>query len=156
MKKLFLLPLFFLFFINPAGIFSQSEVTSMQDILETLNGKVINLEEEKHMEIVHMTIDLLVGTNSKSVYRKLDPTYVYTLSVFGDRRISKLKVTVYKKGKKEWEFVNELSSSSPQMTLTPLEYDNFEITVTVEDYKGTNNVGHFAVMLYHLDPAYKK
>lgn len=156
MKKLFLLPLIFMFFYNPANIFSQSDVTSMQDILETLNSKVITLEEEKHMEIVHMTLDLLVGTNAKVVYRKLDPTYVYTLSAFGDRRISKLKVTIYKKGKDNWEFVNELSSSSPQITITPLEYENYEMTLTVEDYKGSNNVGHFALMLYHLDPGYKK
>lgn len=69
----------------------------MQDILETVTAKVAELEDQRNQELVNMTFDLLVNTGKKTVWRYLDPSFDYDVMVIGDRRVEKLKVTVYKR-----------------------------------------------------------
>lgn len=130
--------------------------TTMQDIIETVTTKVVDLEEEKNQEIVNITVDLLVNDGKKTVWRFLDPAFSYDLFVIGDRRISKLKITVYKQGKSDWEFVDEISGSSPKLKIYPSEFEQYEFTISVEDFKSGNNTGHFALVLYHDNPEKKK
>lgn len=132
-------------------VFAQSS-TTIQDILETVTAKVIDLEDEKHQEIVNLTLDLLVNDGKKQVYRFLDPSFDYTLVAIGDRRVNRLRVTVYKKGKEDWEYVTELSGSSPEIKIYPSGFEQYEFTVTVDAFKGTNTTGHFALLLYHRNP----
>jgi hypothetical protein len=134
--------------------FSQSN-TTMQDILETVNDKVIVLEDEQNKEIVNITFDLLVNTGKKSVWRSLDPSFSYDLEVIGDRRISKLKLTVYKQGSSGWEYVDEVTGSSPKLKIYPADFEQYEFTVTVDDFRKDKNVGHFAMILYHENPEKK-
>jgi hypothetical protein len=128
----------------------------MQDIFETVNTKVVELEEDKNQEVVNVTFDLLVNEGKKTVWRYLDPAFSYDLYVIGDRRIGKLKVTVYKQGKSDWEYVNEISGANPKLKIYPSEFEQYEFTVTVEEFKTGNNTGHFAFMLYHDNPEKKK
>jgi hypothetical protein len=128
----------------------------MQDILETVNTKVTELEDEKDQEIVNITIDLLVGQGTKAVIRYLDPTFDYMVTAFGDRRISKLKMTAYKKVKDDWEDVNDASGVNPQLNLTPSDFDQYRFTVTVQEFKENNTTGHFALLIYHRNPEKKK
>ena len=126
----------------------------MQDILETVSAKVVELEDQRNQEIVNMTFDLLVNTGKKSLWRYLDPAFDYDVMVLGDRRIEKIKVTVYKKNAStnEWEFVDEYSSDKPVIRLDPLEFEQYEFTVTVDKFKTGSTTGHFALLLYHQNP----
>ncbi len=141
-----------LFLFSPR-VYSQS-ATTMQDILETVSGKVIELEDQRNQEIVNMTFDLLVNTGKKTIWRYLDPAFDYDVMVLGDRRIEKLKVTVYKKNSKtnEWEFVDEYSDDKPVIRLDPQEFEQYEFTVTVDKFKTGSTTGHFALLLYHQNP----
>ncbi len=152
MKKLALLILSLIFivgFSRPA--FPQSN-TTMQDIFETINKKVIDLEETQNQEVVNVTFDLIVGTNKKVVLRFLDPAFAYNISVIGDRRISKVKIGVRKKGDADWEYVDEMSGEKPTLRVEPTGYDQYEFTISVDQFKGDNTTGHFALLLYHKNP----
>ena len=136
--------------------FSQSE-TTLQDILEKVTDRVTTLEDEKDQEVVNITIDLLVRTTGKKqVTRYLDPSFEYKVMLIGDRRISKLNLLVYKKTKDDWEYVTEAKSSIPQIELTPSDFEQYEFTVNVDRFKGDNMTGHFALLIYHIDPTKKK
>ena len=157
MKTLFTVLFLLLFaFIGAKVSFAQSE-TTMQDILETVTSKVIDLEEGKDQEVVNITIDLLVRTTGKKqVTRFLDPSFDYKVMVLGDRRITKLDLVVYKKAKKDWEYVTEATSLIPQIDITPTDFEQYEFTVSVNQFKGDNLTGHFALLIYHVDPTKKK
>lgn len=152
MKTFFSIFLILTFAFCSRTVFSQSE-TTMQDILEKVTDRVVNLEEEKGQEIVNITIDLLVRTTGKKqVTRYLDPSFDYKVMLIGDRRISKLNLLVYKKTKDDWEYVTEATSSIPQIELTPSDFEQYEFTVSVNRFKSDNLTGHFALMIYHIDP----
>ncbi len=155
MKKTYFLMILAVLFLVSGNAFSQS-TTTMQDILETVTARVIDLEDESSKEIVNMTFDLLVNTGKKTVWRSLDPSFSYDLMVIGDRRISRLKVTVYKQGKSGWEYVDEITSSSPKLKIYPTDFEQYEFTVTVDEFKTGKNTGHFALLLYHENPEKKK
>jgi len=133
--------------------YSQSS-TTMQDILETVSAKVAELEDQRNQEVVNMTFDLLVNTGKKTVWRYLDPSFDYDVMVIGDRRVEKLKVTVYKKDNAsgEWKFVDEYTDDKPVLRIDPQEFEQYEFTVTVDKFKSGNTTGHFALLLYHQNP----
>jgi len=141
-----------LFLFSPRS-YSQS-ATTMQDILETVSAKVVELEDQRNQEIVNMTFDLLVNTGKKTLWRYLDPAFDYDVMVLGDRRIEKLKVTVYKKNAStnEWEFVDEFSDEKPLIRIDPQDFEQYEFTVTVDKFKTGSSTGHFALLLYHQNP----
>lgn len=141
-----------LVFLNRQS-FSQSS-TTMQDILETVSAKVSELEDQRNQEIVNMTFDLLVNTGKKTVWRYLDPSFDYDVMVIGDRRVEKLKITVYKKdnASSDWKFVDEYTDDKPVLRIDPQEFEQYEFTVTVDKFKSGNTTGHFALLLYHQNP----
>jgi hypothetical protein len=135
-----------------AGYAVSQSATTMQDILESVNAKVSELEDEKNQEVVNITLDLLVREGKKTMYRYLDPSFEYTAVAIGDRRISKLKIEVYKKGPSDWEYVSEMSGSSPVLKFKPAAFEQYEFTVGVDEFKSENTTGHFALLLYHRNP----
>lgn len=141
-----------LLFLN-YNSFSQSS-TTMQDILETVSAKVTELEDRKNMEVVNMTFDLLVNQGKKTMWRYLDPSFAYDVLVLCDRRISKIKLTVNRKDNTtgEWVYVDEYSAEKPQLRLTPMDFEQYEFSVTVDEFKTGNSTGHFALILYHQNP----
>ncbi|MBE2217347.1 MAG: hypothetical protein IAE90_04025 [Ignavibacteria bacterium] len=141
-----------LVFLNRQS-YSQS-ATTMQDILETVSAKVTELEDQRNQEVVNMTFDLLVNTGKKTVWRYLDPSFDYDVMVIGDRRVEKLKVTVYKKDNAsgEWKFVDEYTDDKPVLRIDPQDFEQYEFTVTVDKFKSGNTTGHFALLLYHQNP----
>ena len=153
--KTLITALFALFIITSSTkTYSQSS-TTMQDILETVTTKVVELEDEKNQEAVNITLDLIVNQGKKMVYRNLDPSFDYTAVLFGDRRVSKLKLSVHKKAGENWDYVSELSSASPSIKINPAEYEQYEFTVSIDSFKGDNTAGHFALLLYHRNPVKK-
>lgn len=147
--NILMLPLFFV-----SGLLYSQSATTMQDILSTVNTQVVELEEQRNQEIVNMTFDLLVNRGKKTIWRYLDPAFDYDLVVIGDRRIEKLKITVYKKDNNtgEWKFVDEYSDSKPLLRLDPQDFEQYEFTITVDEFKPGNSTGHFAFLLYHQNP----
>lgn len=141
-----------LVFLNRQS-YSQSS-TTMQDILETVSAKVSELEDQRNQEIVNMTFDLLVNTGKKTVWRYLDPSFDYDVMVIGDRRVEKLKITVYKKDNAsgDWKFVDEYTDDKPVLRIDLQEFEQYEFTVTVDKFKSGNTTGHFALLLYHQNP----
>jgi hypothetical protein len=133
--------------------FAQSS-TTMQDIMEDASKKVIELEEQRNQEVVNMTFDLIVNQGKKTIWRFLDPSFDYDVLVMGDRRIKSLKVTVYKKSAKtgEWSLVDEYSAEKPLIRLDPAEFEQYEFTVSVDEFRIGDSTGHFAFILYHQNP----
>jgi hypothetical protein len=136
-----------------AVAFSQSS-TTMQDIMEDASKKVIELEEQRNQEVVNMTFDLIVNQGKKTIWRYLDPSFDYDVLVLGDRRIKTLKVTVYKKNSQtgEWTLVDEFSADKPLIRLDPAEFEQYEFTVSVDEFRLGDSTGHFAFILYHQNP----
>lgn len=150
MKKIFYT--LFLLAVLTAISFSQS-TTTMQDIMETVTDKVKFLEDQKNQELVNITLDLIVGKGKKTVLRNLDPSFEYDVMVLGDRRISKLKIGIRKKDSMgNWVDVDVFSDASPTLRIKPEEFVQYEFTISVDEFKDMNNVGHFAMLLYHRDP----
>lgn len=141
------------FFLFSGRSYSQS-ATTMQDILETVSTKVVELEDQRNQEVVNMTFDLIVNTGKKTMWRYLDPAFDYDVMVIGDRRVEKLKITVYKKNAKTdaWEFVDEYTDDKPVIRLDPQDFEQYEFTVSVDKFKTGNTTGHFALLLYHQNP----
>lgn len=133
--------------------YSQS-TTTMQDILETATKKIVELEEQRNQEIVNLTFDLLVNQGKKTVLRYLDPSFDYDVLVLGDRRIESLKITVSKRNSQTGEltFVDEYSSSNPQVRIDPQDFEQYEFTVSVDKFRIGDAAGHFAFILYHQNP----
>ncbi|MGH2576044.1 MAG: hypothetical protein ACRDFC_10135 [Ignavibacteria bacterium] len=151
--KTFLNILFLIIFVSWGKnfTFAQSS-TTMQDIIETVTAKIVELEDEKSQEVVNITMDLLVRDGKKTLYRFLDPSFDYTMIAIGDRRISKLKVTVYKKTADNWEYVAEVSDAKPEIKIFPANFEQYEFTIAVDEFKGNNTTGHYAILLYHRNP----
>lgn len=128
--------------------------TTMQDILSEVNEKVKNLEERKDKEIVNITLDLLVRSSEKRIYRYLDPSFDYDVMVFGDRRINLLKLKICKidSSTGELNVVAEHSSGEPQMRIKPDEFEQYVFIVTAVEYRQGDSAGHFALILYHENP----
>jgi hypothetical protein len=157
MKKLILLFTIAIFIFSVRSSFSQYSETTMEDIIKTAQEKVKSLENTQDMEVVNITIDLLVGTRGeKYVYRYLDKNFDYKIYAVGDRRISKLNIEVRKKGDDgKWIFVDKSSGSEINLDIYPDSRAFYELTVSVGDFVGDNTAGHFAVLIYHIDPSKK-
>lgn len=157
MKKLFLLFVFALILCGVNISYAQLSETTMKDIIETAQEKVKSLENTQDMEVVNITIDLLVGSRGeKYVYRYLDNSFDYKIYAVGDRRISKLNVEVRKKGSDDkWILVDKTSGSEINMDIFPDTRAFYEFTISVGDFVGDNTAGHFAILIYHIDPSKK-
>lgn len=157
MKKLILLTVFAVLLFGVKISYSQLTETTMKDIIETAQEKVKSLENTEDMEVVNVTIDLLVGTKGeKYVYRYLDNNFDYKIYAVGDRRISKLNVEVRKKGTDDkWILVDKASADKVKMDIYPDSRAFYEFTVSVKDFVDDNTAGHFAILIYHLDPSKK-
>ena len=152
MKSIFfLLLLISILFFQANSTLAQS-ATTMQDILETVTEKTLYLEDTKDQEIVNISIDLLVRSGEKVLYRYLDPSFDYYVVAYGDRRISSLTLSVNRKHDGEWEFVTEKTDSSLQIMLLPSSNDQYEFIITVDKFVEDEMAGHYAIMIYHKDP----
>jgi hypothetical protein len=148
----FLLAVLSIIFVTPKAN-SQSS-TTMQDIIEATTSKVVELEEQRNQEIVNLTFDLLVNQGKKTIWRFLDPSFDYDVLVMGDRRIKSLKITVNRKNSQtgEWAFVDEYSADKPQLRLDPQDFEQYEFTISVDEFQMGSSTGHFAFILYHQNP----
>lgn len=152
MKNLLLFVFCFTLFFGFSRNSTAQSTTTMQDMVETVSKKIVELEDTQNQEVVNITMDLIVGTGKKTVLRNLDPAFKYNVMVIGDRRVSKIKIGIRKKGATDWEYVDELSGAKPTLRVEPTAYDQYEFTISVDEFRSGDNVGHFALFLYHKNP----
>ena len=157
MKKLILLFVFAIVLWGANISYAQLTETTMKDIIETVQDKAKSLENTEDMEIVNITMDLLVGAKGeKYVHRYLDNSFDYKIYAVGDRRISKLNVEVRKKGSDDkWILVDKASGDKINMDIYPDTRAFYEFTISVKEYVDDNSAGHFAILIYHIDPLKK-
>jgi hypothetical protein len=157
MKKLIFLFALLVLFAGANISFAQISETTMKDITESVTDKIKTLEDVSDMEIVNITTDLLVGAGGqKFVYRYLDKNFDYKILAFGDRRIKSLNVDVRKKSGDTWIKVDKTTGVNAELDIFPDSRAFYEFTISVDEFKGDNNAGHFAFFLYHIDPTKKK
>lgn len=154
MKFLLLLAAVFSLLVLRPVLSQELTSTTMQDIVEAATKKVAELENQRNQEVVNMTFDLLVNQGKKTIWRYLDPAFDYDVIVLGDRRVKSLKLSVYKKNNQtgEWSFVDEYSAENPQLRLDPAEFEQYEFTVTADQFRPGDATCHFAFILYHQNP----
>ena len=153
MKKLyFVLFAIILFTFSKSG-FAQLSETTLGDIMDSVTSKVNYLESIQNKEVVNVTVDLLVGTQgTKMIYRYLDNGFDYNVLAIGDRRISELKVVVSRKSGDNWIKVDKSIGANPELSIYPDERALYEFMVSANNFTGENTAGHFALLLYHVDP----
>jgi hypothetical protein len=148
MKKLTIYILFSITFISIRFCSAQNE-TTMQDIIEEVSNRTQELEKDRNLEIVNITVDLLVKDARKSFIRYLDPDFEYTAIAIGDRRIDSLTLSVYRPDISDMEYVTECKGKFPLVHFSIIEPELFEFMVNVNKYSESNMTGHFAVIIYH-------
>jgi hypothetical protein len=155
MKKLSfsLLTLFFL----SLSTFAQTESeldnetgTSMKPIINSLND-VVKAIEESDVEIVHIEFDLLFDDSSKEIFRNLSKDYTYGFLAYGDYRIAKIGIDLYKESDSGWEYIQsgELNNGTMTLLYDVKETARYKIVLRALQMNEGYNVGHYGLVVLH-------
>lgn len=155
MKKLSfsLLTLFFL----SLSTFAQTESeldneagTSMKPIINSLND-VVKAIEESDVEIVHIEFDLLFDDSSKEIFRNLSKDYTYGFLAYGDYRIAKIGIDLYKESDSGWEYIQsgELNNGTMTLLYDVKETARYKIVMRALQMNEGYNVGHYGLVVLH-------
>jgi hypothetical protein len=145
------------FLILNFSAFAQSEAdldnengTSMMPIINTLN-EVVKAIEENDVEIVHIEFDLLFDDNSKDVYRNLTKDYTYGFLAYGDYRIAKIGIELYKETDTGWEYLQsgELNEGTMTLLYDVKETGSYKIVLRALQMNEGYNVGHYGLVVLH-------
>jgi hypothetical protein len=155
-KLLFVLFLIFIIGVNNST-FSQTSTldnekqTSMQPIIDGLSATVKAVEGEG-AEIVRMEFDLIFSSSSKESQRTLFPDYTYGIMVWGDYRIKKMAVNVYKQSASgNWDFVTtgEMKDFISTAFITPTEKALYKFEIIAPEFYEGYTAGHYGMLLLH-------
>ena len=125
--------------------------TSMQPIVDGLSATISAVEKEG-AEIVRMEFDLIFSTGSKESQRWLYPDYTYGIMVWGDYRIKKMAINVYKlNASSEWEFVStgEMKDFISTAFITPTEKALYKFEIIAPEFYEGWTAGHYGLLLLH-------
>lgn len=125
--------------------------TSMQPIIDGLSATVKAVEDEK-AEIVRMEFDLIFNTGSKDSQRWLFPDYTYGVMVWGDYRIKKMAINIYKQNASGgWDFVTtgETKDYSSSAFITPTEKALYKFEIIAPEFYEGWTAGHYGMLLLH-------
>jgi len=155
MKKLsfILISLFFVSFTAFAQSGSELDNengTSMMPIINTLN-EVVKAIEENNVEIVHIEFDLVFSDNSKEIYRNLTKDYTYGFLAYGDYRIAKIGIELYKENGKGWDYIQtgELSEGTMTLLYDVKETARYKVVLRALQMNEDYNVGHYGLIVLH-------
>jgi hypothetical protein len=157
MKKLLFVFISFLIFGLSNSAFSQTSTldnenrTSMQPIIDGLAATVKAVEDEK-AEIVRMEFDLIFKDGSKESQRVLFPDYTYGVMVWGDYRIKKMAINVYKQSANGgWDFVTtgEMKDFISTAFVTPTEKALYKFEIIAPEFYEGFTAGHYGMLLLH-------
>lgn len=125
--------------------------TSMLPIVNGLEATIKAVENEK-AEIVRMEFDLIFKDASKESQRWLFPDYTYGLMVWGDYRIKKMAINVYKQSADGgWDFVStgEMKDYISTVYITPTEKALYKFEIIAPEYYEGYKAGHYGMLLLH-------
>ncbi|OFX30097.1 MAG: hypothetical protein A2X08_09445 [Bacteroidetes bacterium GWA2_32_17] len=125
--------------------------TSMIPIVDGLEATIKAVENEK-AEIVRMEFDLIFKDASKDSQRWLFPDYTYGLMVWGDYRIKKMAINVYKQSADGgWDFVStgENKDFISTVYITPTEKALYKFEIIAPEYFEGYKAGHYGMLLLH-------
>jgi hypothetical protein len=124
--------------------------TSMMPIINTLN-EVVKAIEENDVEIVHIEFDLVFSDSSKEIYRNLTKDYSYGFLAYGDYRISKIGIELYKETDTGWDYIKtgELSDGSMTLLYDVTETGSYKIVLRALQMNEGYNVGHYGLVVLH-------
>src|SRR5512133_1013763 len=109
MKRIYIVAIAFIAFSRTLKGQSGSELdneagTSMMPIVNTLTD-VVKAMEQSDIEIVHVEFDLLFQDGKKEIFRSLSTGYTYGFMAYGDYRINKIGIDLYKESGDSWEYM---------------------------------------------------
>ena len=124
--------------------------TSMMPIINTLND-VVKAIEENDVEIVHIEFDLVFSDNSKEIYRNLTKDYTYGFLAYGDYRIAKIGIELYKETGKGWDYIQtgELSEGTMTLLYDVKETARYKLVLRALQMNEDYNVGHYGLIVLH-------
>ncbi len=124
--------------------------TSMMPIINTLND-VVKAIEENDVEIVHIEFDLVFEDSSKEIYRNLTKDYSYGFLAYGDYRIAKIGIELYKETDTGWDYIKagELSEGTVTLLYDVTETDRYKIVLRTLQMNEGYNVGHYGLVVLH-------
>lgn len=124
--------------------------TSMMPIINTLND-VVKAIEESEVEIVHIEFDLVFNDSSKEIYRNLTKDYSYGFLAYGDYRIAKIGIELYKETETGWDYIKagELSDGTMTLLYDVKETARYKIVLRALQMNEGYNVGHYGLVVLH-------
>jgi hypothetical protein len=124
--------------------------TSMMPIINTLE-EVVKAIEENDVEIVHIEFDLVFSDSSKEIYRNLTKDYTYGFLAYGDYRIAKVGIELYKETDNGWDYImtGELSEGTMTLLYNVKETGSYKIVLRALQMNEDYNVGHYGLIVLH-------
>jgi hypothetical protein len=124
--------------------------TSMKPIINSLD-EIVNAIEESDVEIVHIEFDLVFEDSSKEIFRNLSKDYTYGFLAYGDYRIAKIGIDLYKESDSGWEYIKsgELADGTMTLLYDVTETDRFKIVLRALQMNEGYNVGHYGLVVLH-------
>ena len=125
--------------------------TSMKPILNSLNDVVNAIEETEGVEIVHIEFDLLFDDSPKEIYRNLSKDYMYGFLAYGDYRIAKVGIELYRETETGWEYIQsgELNEGTMTLLYEVKEGGFYKISLRALEMVEGYNVGHYGLVVIH-------
>jgi hypothetical protein len=124
--------------------------TSMMPIVNSLT-EVVKSIEESDVEIVHIEYDLLFEDSSKEIFRNLTTDYAYGFLAYGDYRIAKIGIDLYKESGTGWEYLQsgELSEGTMTLLYEVKETARYKIVLRALQMVEGYTVGHYGLIVLH-------
>jgi hypothetical protein len=124
--------------------------TSMMPIVNSLT-EIVKAIEESDVEIVHAEFDLLFDGSSKEIFRNLTTDYTYGFLAYGDYRITKIGIDLYKESGTGWEYLQsgELSDGTMTLLYKVTETARYKIILRALQMAEGYNVGHYGLVVLH-------
>jgi hypothetical protein len=124
--------------------------TSMKPIINSLSD-IVNSIEESDVEIVHIEFDLVFDDSSKEIYRNLSQDYTYGFLAYGDYRIAKIGIDLYKESESGWEYIQsgELNEGTMTLLYEVKETARYKIVLRALQMNPGYNVGHYGLVVLH-------
>jgi len=161
MKKLTLM--IAMLFVGVIGLFAQTEnesfyeQTSVQRIMLQAAEEVVSAENTLNLEIVHLQIDLCIGTEWKYTFRNLSSSWTYLIYAEGENTQIvdlDLKVMTISSVTGEWEEVasDVTSDFAGGVTVSPTEGRQYAFGVKAAEYVEGWSASHYFIMIAHKKP----
>ncbi len=148
MKKI-ILPLLLALLCSMRAIAKAPKNTAITPLMKKSLDFITQLEDEQEQEVVHVEYDII--RNKKEVVRALDSKYTYGLIVHGDERISKLRLTVYKRMKDNtWKKVAHDDSGTDVAIISfkPDENGTYKFEIKA-DFQRDQSLAHYGFIIHH-------